>query len=66
MAIVLGHEIYIFIPKFGQNSHFYSYIHWGGGGGGVHAYGQPDRKMFGFLTSHSQADPNEYFIIIGQ
>ena len=24
VAIVVGREIHIFIPKFGQNSHFYS------------------------------------------
>ena len=32
MAIVFGHEIHIFIPKFGQNSIFYSY---GGGSSGL-------------------------------
>ena len=32
MANVFGHEIHICIPKFGQNSHFYSQIYRGGGG----------------------------------
>ena len=31
VAIVFGHEIHIFIPKFGQNSHFYSLKCLGGG-----------------------------------
>ena len=33
VAIVLGHEINIFMHKLGTNSHFYSY--WGGGGAAV-------------------------------
>ena len=40
MAIVFGHEIRIFIPKFGQNSNFYSLKYCGGEGG------LPVRELF--------------------
>ena len=36
MAIVIGHEIHILVPKLGTNSHFYSLsAYWGEGGGGA-------------------------------
>ena len=40
MAIVFGHKIHIFIPKFGQNSNFYSY------GGGSTDLGIIPKKVF--------------------
>ena len=34
VAIIFGHEIHMFIPKFGQNSHFHSQMYRGRGSGG--------------------------------